>query len=135
MQSGYNRDLQLTKEALIESFEIAVSTLNMFRTIIEKIKVNRKKCIEACTKELFTAEHAYGLVKKGTSFRDAYKETAKNMKNLPKIDPVKNIKSKKHLGATGNLGLVKLNLAIKSANAEVDSEIKNFSSKLEKLTG
>lgn len=135
MQSGYNRDMQLTKEALIESFEIAVSTLNIFTAIIEKIKVSREKCIEACTKELFATEHAYDLVKKGTSFRDAYKETAKNIKNLPKIDPVKNIQSKKHLGATGNLGLDKLKQTIKSANSEIDSKLKNFSSKLEKLTG
>ena len=135
MQSGYNRDLQLTKEALIESFEIAVSTLKIFKTIVEKIKVNKEECIKACSQEIFATEHAYGLVKKGMPFRDAYIQTAKNMEKLEKIDPAKNIQSKKHLGAAGNLGLDKLKRAIKSANAEIDSEIKKFSSKLGKLTG
>ena len=68
-------------------------------------------------------------------FRDAYIQTAKNMEKLEKIDPAKNIQSKNHLGAAGNLVLDKLKRAIKSANAEIDSEIKKLSSKLGKLTG
>lgn len=133
MQSGYNRDLQLTKDALIESFDIALSALKIFTTMIGKIKINTEKCIEACTPDLFATEHAYDLVKKGMPFRDAYAEAAKNMGRLKKIDPVKNIQSKKHLGATGNLGLDKLSRTIMSANREIDAEISSFSSKLEKL--
>ena len=133
MQSGYNRDLQLTKEVLIESFEIAISTLKMFKIIAKKIKVNKQKCIKACTKELFATQHAYGLVKKGISFRDAYEETAKKLESLPEINPLKNLQSNKHIGATGSLGLDKLKNEIKESSDEVNLEIKKFHSKLNRL--
>ena len=133
LQSGYSRDLQLTKEALIESFDITISTLKIFKTIIEKIKVNKERCVEACTKELFATEHAYESVKKGIPFRDAYNQVAKNLENLPKINPIKNIQSKKHIGAAGNLGLKKLKEQIKKLNLETDSEINKFNHKIKVL--
>ena len=133
LQSGYNRDLQLTKEPLIESFDIAISTLKIFKTIIENIQINKEKCIEACTQDLFATEHAYDMVKKGLSFREAYKQTAQELGKLPKINPVKNIQSKKHIGATGNLGLEKLKIKIKNLTVNLNLEAKKFSSKMARL--
>ncbi|MEK6892306.1 MAG: argininosuccinate lyase [Nanoarchaeota archaeon] len=133
LQSGYNRDLQLTKEALMESFDIAVSSLRIFKTIIEKMIVNKEKCIKACTPDLFAAEYAYKLAKKGVPFRDAYKETAKNLGKLAVINPVSSIKLKKHLGATGNLGLEKIKQQIKEISKEIGSETEKFNSKLRGL--
>lgn len=133
MQSGYSRDLQLTKEPLIESFDIAISTLAIFKTVIDKIKVNKEKCIAACTKDLFATEHAYLLVKKGIPFRDAYRQTAENMENLPEFNPVQSIKSKKHIGSTGDLRLDRLKQQIKKLNGEIDSESSTFHSKLKEL--
>ena len=133
LQSGYNRDLQLTKEPLMESFEITLSALNIFNTIINKIEVDKNKCMESCTQEIFAAEHAYGLVKKGIAFRDAYREVGKNIKKFPKVDAVKYILSKKHLGATGNLGLGILLEKIAALNNELNSEVKLFRSKMENL--
>ena len=40
-------------------------------------------------------------------FRDAYKKVGLNLENVKVSNPVKNILSKKHIGATGNLGLEK----------------------------
>ncbi len=133
LQSGYNRDLQLTKEPLIESFEITISALKIFKTVVEKLKINEKRCIESCTPELFAADYAYELVKKGMPFRDAYKEAAKDIGKIKKIEPVKNILSKKHVGATGNLGLGKLKEKIKHINDEADREIEKFGSAIKKL--
>ncbi|MEK6984537.1 MAG: argininosuccinate lyase [Nanoarchaeota archaeon] len=136
LQSGYTRDFQLTKEPLIESFEITLSTLKIFKIIIEKIKVDKEKCIEACTDDLFATEHAYELVKKGTPFRDAYKEVAKNIENqkiFSKKNFFANVQSKKHVGATGNLGLGKLKQQITLINAEIDAEIRKFYSTMEML--
>ncbi len=133
LQSGYNRDLQLTKEALMESFNIAVSSLRIFKTVIEKMAVNRENCIKACTPELFAADYAYELVKKGMPFRDAYKEAAKNPGKLQKINPITNIQQKKHPGATGNLGLEKIKQQIKEISKEISSEAEEFNSKLRGL--
>lgn len=124
LQSGYNRDFQLTKEPLIESFEIALSALKIFKMIIEKIEIDEQKCVQACTPELFATEQVYELVKNGISFRDAYKEVARN---------IKNVESKKHFVATGKLGLEQLKQKLNSMNVKIDSEIKAFSYKLKAI--
>ena len=133
LQSGYNRDLQLTKEALMDSFNITTSTLNIFKIVVEKIKVNEKKCIDACTSELFATEHAYNLVKKGMPFRDAYRQVAGNLSNLKKIDATKSIQSSRHIGATGNLGIDKLKSSAVRLKSELEKDRSHFHSKLKKL--
>lgn len=75
--SGYNRDLQLTKEPVISSVEITKSCIKMMVLVVSKIKINEKKCKEALTKELYAAEEAYKLVKKGVPFREAYKKVSR----------------------------------------------------------
>ena len=46
-------------------------------------------------------------------FRDAYKEVGINLDSLNNKNPVENIKSKIHVGATGNLNLSKIESMIK----------------------
>jgi len=133
LPSGYNRDLQLTKEPLMESFDIILATLRIFGIVIKEIKVNREKCVEACSQEIFATEKAYELVKKGVPFRTAYQKAAKNTRTPSEMDPVKNILSKKHIGATGNLGLDKLKNNINELNSDLDSEIRRFNLKLGNL--
>jgi len=130
LQSGYNRDLQFTKEPLMESFEIVLSSLSIFNIVIKKVEINKDKCIESCASELFAADYAYELVKNGIPFREAYKQAAGNIGKLKKISPIKNIQSKKHIGATGNLGLEKIKEQIKAISAKIDSGIKDFNSKI-----
>ena len=75
--SGYNRDLQLTKEPVINSVETVKSCIKMMVLVVSKIKINEKKCEDALTKELYAAEDAYKLVKKGVPFREAYKKVGR----------------------------------------------------------
>ena len=75
--SGYNRDLQLTKEPVISSLEIVKSCIKMMVLIVSKMKIDEKKCKEALTKELYATEEAYKLVKKGIPFREAYKQVSR----------------------------------------------------------
>ena len=75
--SGYNRDTQLTKEPLMKSFDIVEDCLAISALLFGKIAVNKEACKKALTKELYAAEEAYKLVKKGMPFRDAYREVGK----------------------------------------------------------
>jgi argininosuccinate lyase len=75
--SGYNRDLQLTKEPVISSVEIVKSCIKMMVLIVSKMKIDEKKCKEALTKELYATEEAHKLVKKGIPFREAYKQVSR----------------------------------------------------------
>jgi argininosuccinate lyase len=74
--SGYNRDLQLTKKPLMESFEITLASLEMMTRVLGLLEVDEKKCRQACTPELLATEEAYRLVKSGMPFRDAYRKVA-----------------------------------------------------------
>ena len=131
--SGYNRDLQLIKEPLMSSFEITLSSLSIMNLIIKELKVNKEDCIKMCTKEIFAADDVMNLVKSVIPLREAYQKVAKNLEKIKIQDPVKNIQSKKHIGATGNLGLNKIKQQIGSMNAEVNSEIKKFRSTIKAL--
>lgn len=77
LMSGYNRDLQLTKEPVFNSIDITKASLSIMTKVIEGVKVNEKKCKTAMTPELYATEQAYRLVKKGVPFREAYKEVGK----------------------------------------------------------
>jgi argininosuccinate lyase len=75
--SGYNRDIQLTKGYVMGSIETADSALRIASSIIKGLKVNKKRCKDAMTEELYSVKKAYDLSKEGVAFRDAYKEVAK----------------------------------------------------------
>ena len=72
--SGYNRDVQLTKAPLINSFRITRDCLRIFTLLLDNLRINRAKC--QLTLELSATEEVYKLVKKGVPFRDAYREIA-----------------------------------------------------------
>jgi argininosuccinate lyase len=113
LPSGYNSDLQLTKGALLNSFNITHSSLEVMNIIIAKLKVNKGNLLKGFSEEVFAADEATKLAKDGVAFRDAYKKVAKDLGKLKKIDPVQNIKSKKYQGATGNLCLAENKKVIK----------------------
>ncbi len=77
LPSGYHRDLQLTKEPLMSGFRETIETLDIMDAVLARLKVNRKKCRLACTKEIYSADRAYDLVRKGMPFRDAYRKIAR----------------------------------------------------------
>ena len=77
--SGYNRDLQLTKEPLIKGTETTKESVKIMSLVINNLKINPKACEKACTDDLYATEKVYELVKKGMPFRDAYKKVANSL--------------------------------------------------------
>lgn len=75
--SGYNRDLQLTKEPVIKAFEATKKSLSISSLIIEALRVNKEKCQKGLTEEVYATERVYKLVGKGVPFREAYKKISK----------------------------------------------------------
>jgi argininosuccinate lyase len=75
--SGYNRDMQLTKEPLMKSVDIVKDSLKITGLVLDGLKVNKAKCEKALSPEIYATEETYKLVKKGMSFRDAYKQVGK----------------------------------------------------------
>ena len=131
--SGYNRDLQLTKEPLMKGLETTNDTIKMMELVVKGLKVNKDRCLAACAPDIFATDKALELVKKGMPFRDAYKEVGLNLERLRSIDPTKNIMAKKHIGATGNLGLEKAKKAIEKEKIELSKEKSSFEEKMQNL--
>ncbi len=75
--SGYNRDFQLTKEPTMKGFEITKESLDIMRLVFSKLKVNKKNCQQALTKDIHATEEVLELVKTGIPFREAYKTISK----------------------------------------------------------
>ena len=131
--SGYNRENQLTKKPLMKSFDLVVDNLKIMTLLMKNLKINEQKCLEECTPDIFAADYANMLVKGGLNFRDAYKEVGTNLDKVYKMNPVVNIKNKKHLGATGNLGLGKLKVKISSQQKAWEKEKAGFEKALNNL--
>ncbi|KYC48870.1 MAG: hypothetical protein AMQ74_01550 [Candidatus Methanofastidiosum methylothiophilum] len=98
-----------------------------------KVKVNKEILIDSFTPELYATDRVLELVKEGHPFRDAYKEVGINLEALSNKDPVENIKSKTHTGATGNLGLDKIAKILKDEEKELFSIKDSYMKKIDLL--
>jgi argininosuccinate lyase len=108
LMSGYNKDLKVTKQPLIESFKITLNSLEITNLLFKHLTPNKTKLLAAFERDIFATDIANELVKKGMPFRDAYKKVGDELRvadTSSSATPLQNIKSKKHLGATGKLGL------------------------------
>jgi argininosuccinate lyase len=76
LMSGYNRDMQLTKDPLFNAYDKTLTCVDMMNLILPGLQIDEEKCIAALTEDLFATEEAYLLVKKGMPFRDAYRKVA-----------------------------------------------------------
>ena len=105
LTSGYHRDLQLTKEPVMKGLKNLEEMLEMGHLLITHITPKPDNLRKACTPEMFAADLANEKVKQGMPFREAYREIAENLDQLKDVDIDENLKSKKHLGATGDPGI------------------------------
>ena len=138
LPSGFNRDLQLSKASLMDSFEITKQCLEIMDLIVSNLKVSENNLQKACTKELFATDKVNEMVMKGVAFRDAYKKVAQELDKLKGVDKqslLKNIKAKKHIGAPGSLGIRKAVLTIGKQKQELKRENFKFIATINKLVG
>jgi len=113
--SGYHRDLQLTKEPVIKSFENLSEMLGAALLLIEHIRPNKTNLEQACTSELFAAEAANKLVKEeGISFREAYHRLKQNPELVSEISLDELMNEFTHLGSPGNPGIAELKAQLKN---------------------
>jgi argininosuccinate lyase len=122
LPSGYNRDLQETKEPYMKALEITESSIEVCHLVISRLKVNEDALRTAFGPDLFATDRVLELVEQGVPFRDAYREVAQNYEKLELLDPVESIAERVHLGAPGNLGLEKLNSRIAEETEALNEE-------------
>lgn len=74
LPSGYFRDMQILKEAYLESFDYLVDCVDITTFIIDKLIINEKIMEKDIYKYLFSVEEVNKEVLKGIPFREAYKK-------------------------------------------------------------
>lgn len=99
--SGYHRDFQQLKEVLFPSLHMLDEVLDICLYCIPKIKVNEDILEDEKYNYLFTVEDVNRLVKKGLSFREAYKKIKFDI-GLGKYEP-NTLLEHTHIGSIGNL--------------------------------
>jgi argininosuccinate lyase len=77
LPSGYQRDLQLTKEPLMRGFEESLSSVRVMALVLSGLGVDAARCEAACTDDIYAADRAIALAKTGVPFRDAYRKISK----------------------------------------------------------
>ena len=133
LPSGYNRDYQLAKKILFESFDITQDSVVIMNHLLKKIIINVENCEKSLTKEVFAADYANELVRKGMPFREAYMTTTSMISKIRIIDPKKNIMNKTHTGAPGNLRLKNSRKELDKITKIVLTEKKRFEKIIQRL--
>lgn len=101
LPSGYFRDLQITKEIFIPSFQELNDCITMTSRMMEKIEVNKDILNDSKYLSIFSVEEVNKLVLQGMPFRDAYKKVGIEIEK-GNFSPDKTI-SHTHEGSIGNL--------------------------------
>jgi argininosuccinate lyase len=131
--SGYNKDYQETKRCLIQSFELIQNMLKVTGIVVNSIEPDEERLIAAHKPEIYATDEAYKLVLEGMPFRDAYRQIGEHLDEIPPQDAVAAIKSKTHVGATGNLDLPAYQTEIDQCKIIWDEKQANFEQVLEDL--
>jgi len=105
LPSGYQRDLQLTKPALIRGMESALKSLRIIPALVSGLKFNIEKMQAAITPELFATDIAVELVAANVPFRDAYRKVKQQMANMRQGNPLESLEKRVSPGACGDLQL------------------------------
>lgn len=86
LPSGYHRDLQLTKEAVMRATLLVQDLLTAMINLMPGVRFRRERLREATTPELFATAAALQKVIEGMPFREAYREAAKALESLETPD-------------------------------------------------
>jgi argininosuccinate lyase len=135
LPSGYNRDFQETKGPFLKGLHEVVLCTRIMSLTVEKMTVNRERLLSGFSPEIFAADALLELVKEGMPFREAYRQTARNLPKLSSYDPIKIIKTRTYTGTTGSLGLERAKKDSERILKEINADEDKVSKKIMALTG
>jgi argininosuccinate lyase len=87
LPSGYHRDLQLTKEAVVRCVLHARDMLTAMDNLLPQLRFRRDRMQAACTPALLATAEALRRVIAGVPFREAYRQAAAELDKLTQPEP------------------------------------------------
>ena len=103
MPTGYHRDVQLTKEVIFPQINSLKDCLNILLIVLPQININTTILKDEKYTYLFSVEAVNDLVKKGISFRDAYRLVGNDIDNNTFSYDLTRLLEHTHEGSLGNL--------------------------------
>ncbi len=107
LPSGYQRDLQITKPALIRAVRVSLEALSHIPRLIETATLHTQRMRDAIEPAMFATDIAVKLSSEGVPFRDAYVRAAQSIDGLTteEVDADESIRARVSPGACANLML------------------------------
>ncbi len=103
LPSGYHRDLQLTKEAIMRCESVVSDALTAMRQLLPGVTFDEAAMRRATSTELFATAAALEKVAAGMPFRDAYREAAREVGRMGDIDLDRALDAYKVTGFPGRI--------------------------------
>lgn len=105
LPSGYNRDLQDTKEPLLRALTVVHEELLVAFVLVDRLEPQRETMKAALNAEVFATDYAYELVRDGVPFREAYQRAAAEYRDRPMPDALEALRARTSTGTPGMLNL------------------------------
>ena len=78
LMSGYHRDLQETKKPVFQALDTTRNCLGVMPHVLGGLSFDQDRCRAALTDDLYATQRVYERVARGTPFRDAYRDEARD---------------------------------------------------------
>ena len=122
LPSGYNRDVQETKEPFMDGIATTRASVRVLTGLSAGLGVNRAALRRGFTPDVFATDRALELVRAGTPFRDAYHHVKNHLDELAGVDPVAAIRQKVHEGAPYGLDFNRMRSRIQRPARKAQTE-------------
>lgn len=109
LTSGYHRDLQITKNAVMDTIFMSDKLATAVRYSLAGLDFNAEACTKSLTPEVFATHEANRLVSGGVPFREAYREAARNVAEASVLSPTDLRNSYTISGFPGNYDITAYN--------------------------
>ncbi|MBN8426612.1 MAG: argininosuccinate lyase [Xanthomonadales bacterium] len=104
LPSGYHRDLQFSKGAIVHAFARGLGALELLPDLLRNLEWRSERMQAALEPSMYATDLAVDLARQGVPFRDAYREAA-NPARWADGDPQASLQARVSPGAAANLRL------------------------------
>jgi len=123
LPSGYHRDLQLTKGAVLRSLQITSDVLTALTQVLPDTQFRRKRTEAACTPELFATYRALRKVDAGVPFRTAYHETGADLPSRKGSEPHTVLDAYRTAGSPGQERPAEIRARLREQDRWIDADL------------
>ncbi|NQT94510.1 MAG: argininosuccinate lyase [Lentisphaerae bacterium] len=135
LPSGYNRDLQETKEPFLNGLSTARACLRVTAPLVSGLRARKKALRAGFTPEVFAADAALRLVAGGVPFRDAYRQVKDNPPGAADASPDEAVASRSVPGGACSPDLDTMKSVSRDASRFARKERNRYHASVSRLLG